>query len=77
VYKFVAIRVQAPTYAVTPAPISTIVILPTVELPGMVGRHRDVALIYKISIVTHQFDKLDLLTRFTTLSEDLSHPRSS
>ena len=46
VYKFVAIRVQAPTYAVTPTPISTIVILPTVELSGMVGRHGDVALIY-------------------------------
>ena len=53
VYEFVSISIQPPTYAVAPTPVPTIVILPTVELSGMVGLNGDGTLIYNTSEMIH------------------------
>jgi hypothetical protein len=77
VYEFVPISIQPPTYAVAPTPIHAIVILPTVELPGMVRLYGDGTLIYNTSNIIRGLDKLNVLTSLSPLSDDISHPRAS
>jgi hypothetical protein len=57
--KFVAVGIQPSAYAVTPTPVSTIVILPTVRLSGVVGLNGNKPLIWGMSNVIRESKKLD------------------
>jgi len=76
-YEFVPVSIQPSTYAIAPTPVSAIIILPIVELSGMIRLYGDGAWVYGMSNIIHRLEKSDFLTVLPPLSDHISHPRTS
>jgi len=75
--KLIPVSIQSPTYPITPTPVRTVVILPTVELPRMIRLYGDGALSYDTSNIIRGLDKVGILTNLSSPSDDVSNPRTS